>query len=61
MTSLEDELIDVSSEDETETSSFTQVVNKMVAKLKECPQEKLDELKKVNEELIDNCQKLTDN
>ena len=51
----DEEFIDVSSEDEEETS-LSAIVNKLVENMKECPKEKLEELKKVNDELISNCQ-----
>ena len=49
----DDDLIDVSSEDDGTTDMAT-VINNMVNKIKDAPQEQLDKLSKINEQLIQN-------
>lgn len=46
-----DDLIDVSSEDDG-TESMGDVINKMIKSLDTCPKEKLEKLEKLNKEVI---------
>ena len=51
--SFADDLIDVSSEDEGEVK-MSDVINNIVKKLQDAPEEKIKQLNKLNDELLNN-------